>query len=220
MPIHGWACGHRARSAPLTRSATRSSFEGSRAGGIEVPPLQQGSSLRRLRAPAGVVLLAALVLGGSAVAATPSPDPPPLAVTPDPVPTRPRSDPTPTRSVAAPPRASQPAPTPVAVSPPIVRTAPAVVSRPPGAAPKVKRPAAKPSKQRTARVATAKTPQVIASLPRDRPLLPRLAAAVVVRAEPLDRGLLALGGAVLALAALGGAVVLLAARQALRELAT
>jgi hypothetical protein len=85
---------------------------------------------------------------------------------------------------------------------------------------RVKRPAAKPSKERTSPVVRAKTTPVIASVPRDRPVLPRLAAAVVVRAEPLDRGLLALGGAVLALAALGGAVVLLAGRQALRELAT
>ena len=45
--------------------------------GEDVPPLHQGSSLRRLWAPAGGVLLAALVLGGTAVAATPSPDPPP-----------------------------------------------------------------------------------------------------------------------------------------------
>jgi hypothetical protein len=85
---------------------------------------------------------------------------------------------------------------------------------------RVTRPAAKPSKERTSPVVRAKTTPVIASVPRDRPLLPRLAAAVVVRAEPLDRGLLALGGAVLALAALGGAVVLLVGRQALRELAT
>ncbi len=185
-----------------------------------MPPLHQGLSLRRLWAPAGGVLLAALVLGGTAVAATPSPDPPPVAVAPDPVPTQPRSaEPTPTRAVET----QRPAPAPVVVTPRIVRTAPAVVSRPPVAAPKatrVKRPAAKPSKERTSPVVTAKTTPVIASVPRDRPLLPRLAAAVVVRAEPLDRGLLALGGAVLALAALGGAVVLLAGRQALRELAT
>ena len=64
----------------------------------------------------------------------------------------------------------------------------------------------------------AKEP-VLLSVPRDRPLLPRLAAAVVVRSDPLDRDLLALGGAVLALAALGGAVVVVAGRQALRQLA-
>lgn len=127
---------------------------------------------------------------------------------------------TPPRAVETPQNASQPARAAVVVTPRIERTAPAVVSRPSVAAPKAKRPAAKPSKQRTAPVVTAKTPPVTGSVPRDRPVLPRLAAAVVVRAEPLDRGLLALGGALLALAALGGAVVLLAGRQALRELAT
>ncbi|MCP9484671.1 MAG: hypothetical protein MSC30_02325 [Gaiellaceae bacterium MAG52_C11] len=87
-----------------------------------------------------------------------------------------------------------------------------------------KTPAAKPkpAKPKPARRATpkaiAKTVPAPRSLPRDQPLAPRLAGAVAA-AEPLERGLLALGGAVLALAALGGTIVLVAGRHALRELA-
>ena len=173
-------------------------------------------------------VLAGVAPVAAAGAATPSPDPPPLAVAPD-LPGQ--ADP---RTVQAPAVQAAPAtvePTQVTPRPAVAVVTPRVAMTPPDVAPPAATVAPKavtrPAKRtRPRRVAQPATPKVVAeqappprATPRDRPLLPRLAAAAVVRAEPLDRRLLALGGSLLALAALGGAVVLVAGRQALRELA-
>ncbi len=132
------------------------------------------------------------VLAGSAAAAAPTPDPPPLAVAPEAPPVA-RTQPAPVR------RAPVPRPAPVVRSTPTPAAAPAVT-------PVVK---AKPKRTPVARkrvVVAPARPQ-----PHDRGPVP-LASLIVAKELP-DRGLLVLGGVALLLVALGGAVVLVAARR-------
>ena len=182
------------------------------------------SLLRRLRAPAGGVLLLCLVFAGPATAAAPAPDPPPLAVTPEapqPEPAAPKSSPAPvvrqtpveqrapvvTRSVETP----APVVTRTFVRPVVTQEAPAK----PAPAPAKKQPAAKVAAKPKPK---PKPAAVVRTLPpHDRSPVPL--ATLIPSVEELDRGMLVLAGAGLAFVALGGAVVLLAARRELGELA-
>jgi hypothetical protein len=164
-----------------------------------------GSSLRRLCAPTGAVALLCLVLAAQGLGATPSPDPPPVAVTPE----APRPE-----------RASKPAPvlaTPV-TAPRVVVSRPSVNTRR-AATPAARRSVSakpKPAKVRP----TPKPAAVVRTSPHDQALVRLPAAADVADAvDRFDRGLLAFAGAGLAVDARGGAVVLLAARRDLKELA-
>ena len=163
---------------------------------------------------AGVACLLFLVPVSSA--ATPAPDPPPVAVTPDAQPTTApvRRAPAVTRTVVTPPTA--PVVTRTVVTPVIVTREVPVrpVATPvqqrqakPKAAAKAKpKPAAKPKPEQAV---------VRTSPPHDRNRVPL--ARFVPTAEELNRGLVMFAGLALALVALGGGVVLGAGRDALKE---
>ena len=159
---------------------------------------------------AGVACLLFLVPVSSA--ATPAPDPPPVAVTPDAQPTTApvRRAPAVTRTVVTPPTA--PVVTRTVVTPVIVTRE---VPVRPAAAPAEQR-QAKPKPAAKAKPKPAAKPKpeqaVVRTLPpHDRHPVPL--ARFVPTAEELNRGLVALAGGGLGFVALGGTVVLLAARR-------
>ena len=144
--------------------------------------------------------LAALfvVLAVPARAATPSPDPPPNAVTPEPPPVT-RTQPAPVRSAPS--------------SAPVVRSAPSVVAPGVPAASATSKPKPTPAARKPVvqkqRVAAPERAQ-----PHDRGRVP-LATLVVV--DELNQGLLAFGGLLLLVTTLSGGMVLWAGRCVLRE---
>jgi protein TonB len=149
----------------------------------------------------GALAALCVVLAAPARAATPSPDPPPNAVTPEPPPVT-RTQPAPVRS----------APATVAPAPVVHRAAPVVRAQPvqaPAAKPK---PVVKPKPIKRAAVAKHPVRQAPA-VPHDRRPVPL--ASFVPTVEELNRGLAAFAGFGLAFVALGGAVVLVAARREL-----
>jgi len=151
--------------------------------------------------PVGGVALLCAILAGPASAATPTPDPPPVAVAPEAPPVT-RKQPAPVRS----------APVIVPPAPVVQRAAPVVRAQP------VRAPAAKPkavveSKLVKTRAATKEKVEPASAVPHDRRVVPL--ASFVPTVEELNRGLAALAGIGLALVALGGAVVLAAARREL-----
>ena len=159
------------------------------------------SLLRRRGVPVGALAALFVVLAVPARAATPSPDPPPNAVTPEPPPVT-RTQPAPVRS----------APATVAPAGVVPRAAPGVRAQPAQApATKQKRVVkAKPTKRATV---TKRTVAPASAIPHDRGPVPL--AAFVPTVEELNRGLAAFAGLALAFVALGGAVVLVAARREL-----
>jgi outer membrane biosynthesis protein TonB len=146
----------------------------------------------------------ALLAPGTAAAAAPSPDPPPLAVT---------------RTVVT----SPPAPvvTRTVVTPVIVTRE--VPARPAAAPATTAKATPKPKAKKKAAVAVKPKPApteeaAVRTLPpHDRHPVPL--ARFVPSAEELNRGLVALAGGGLGFVALGGAVLLLAARRQFGELA-
>jgi hypothetical protein len=158
---------------------------------------------------AGVACL--LFLVPVSPAATPAPDPPPVAVTPDAQPTAPvRRAPAVTRTVVTPPTA--PVVTRTVVTPVIVTRE--VPVRPAPVQQRQAKPKPKAAvKPKPAVRAKAKPEQSVARTlpPHDRHRVPL--ARFVPTAEELNRGLVALAGGGLGFVALGGAVVLLAARR-------
>ena len=181
------------------------------------------SSLRRICAPTGAMLLLCLVLAGPGSAGSPSPDPPPLAVAPEAPQPEPAPKLTPVRAVRQAPVEQRapvvtrtvvtPAPvvTRTTVRPIVTQDAPAK----PAPAPAKKKPAAKAAPKPKPK---PKPAAVVRTLPpHDRSPVPL--ATLIPSVEELDRGMLVLAGAGLAFVALGGAVVLLAARRELGELA-
>ena len=151
----------------------------------------------------GALAVLCVVLAVPARAATPSPDPPPNAVTPEPPPVT-RTQPAPVRS----------APVSTPSSAPVVRTAPrrsslrAVPAASATSKPKPTPAARKPVVQKQ-RVAVPERAQ-----PHDRGRVP-LATLVVV--DELNRGLLAFGGLLLLVTTLSGGMVLWAGRRVLKE---
>ena len=150
----------------------------------------------------GALAVLCVVLAVPARAATPSPDPPPNAVTPEPPPVT-RTQPAPVRT----------APVSTLSSAPVVRSAPPVVAPGVPAASATSKPkptpaARKPLVQKQ-RVAVPERAQ-----PHDRGRVP-LATLVVV--DELNRGLLAFGGLLLLLTTLSGGTVLWAGRRVLKE---
>jgi hypothetical protein len=144
-----------------------------------------------------------VVLAVPARAATPSPDPPPNAVTPEPPPVT-VTQPAPVRSATV----STPSSAPV-----IHRAAPVHRTR----AQPVQKPAAKPKPEPAARKPIVQKQQVATperAQPHDRNRVP-LAALVVV--DELNQGLLAFGGLLLLVTTLSGGMVLWAGRRVLRE---
>jgi hypothetical protein len=159
-----------------------------------------GSSVRRLCAPTGVLLVLGLVLAASALAA-PSPDPPPLPP--------PKTEPVqPTVTVVV--QAPVVTPTPVRHSTPVAK-APAQRVKP--------KPAPAPAKAKVKRVVKPKAskPVPVVRPPHDRNRVPLVAftPSPSPAADSIDRDLLALAGFGLLLVAIGGAVVLFAARRQL-----
>lgn len=134
---------------------------------------------------------------GTALAGTPSPDPPPLP-TPDPAPVQPTQP----ASTATAPRVSAPPVAVTPVPPATARTAPAVRSTPSRTPVRTRR-AAKPRLQ----------PAPVRRAPHDRAPVPL--ATFVVEAKPLDDGLLVAAGVVLLFICVGGLVVLAAGRRLL-----
>jgi hypothetical protein len=163
------------------------------------------SSLRRSCAPTGALALLCLVFAATSLAATPAPDPPPVAVAPE-----------------RPPVAKT-VPAPVQRAPVTSR-----VVRPPAPVVRV-RPTAAPTAKPTVRVAKAKVARkavpkpvhrskpasavAAARPPHDRARVPLV--SFVAPEAGFDRGLLALGGVGLLLVALGSAVMLVIARRQL-----
>ena len=151
----------------------------------------------------GALAVLCVVLAVPARAATPSPDPPPNAVTPEPPPVT-RTQPAPVHS----------APATVAPAPVVHRAAPVVHAQP------VQAPAAKPKPVVKPKAAVKAKPKVVAqpattktaAVPHDRARVPLAALAT---ADELDRGLLAFAGFALLLVALGGAILLGVARRQL-----
>ena len=159
------------------------------------------SLLRRRGVPVGALAALFVVLAVPARAATPSPDPPPNAVTPEPPPVT-RTQPAPVRSATV----STPSSAPV-----IHRAAPVTRAQP------VQKPAAKPKPEPAARKPIVHKQQVAAperAQPHDRNRVP-LAALVVV--DELNQGLLAFGGLLLLVTTLSGGMVLWAGRRILKE---
>ena len=159
------------------------------------------SVLRRKGSQAGGLALLCAVLVLPAQAATPSPDPPPLAVAPEPPPAA-KTQPAPVRST---PVVATPAPA-VQRPAPVVRVQPVQTPAAPKATVKAKpKPTAKPkaAAKRTARVVE---PVAAPRVPHDRARVPLVAFVPAV--DELDRGLLAVAGIALLLVALGGAVLL------------
>lgn len=167
------------------------------------------SLLRRRGTPAGGLLLLCAVLALPARAATPAPDPPPVAVAPEPPPV--------TRTQPAQARL---APVTVAPAPVVRRAAPVVRSRSaqtPSARrdPVVKRtPVAKTKAKAKAVARPAPATTLAAPVPHDRFRLPVVA---LVTADALDRGLLAFAGTLLLVTTLSGGMVLWAGRRLLEE---
>ena len=161
--------------------------------------------LRRKGSQAGGLALLCAVLVLPAQAATPSPDPPPLAVAPEPPQARkqpPVTQPSPVRRA------------PVVVAPSLVVRPQAVRSVPAATTVAKPRPSARQQAKPKPPVARQEAkPVAERRVPPDRPRVPL--AAFVPAADELDRGLLALAGGVLAFVALGGAVMLVAARRQL-----
>lgn len=164
----------------------------------------------------GVVGVAFLGVVGSAGAATPSPDPPPLAVAPE-IPKAAPDPTTPTRQARQAPAVTRSVVVETPVVTPTVST-PVIVIQEAPARPAPKKEAAK----QTAQAARLPRREPVVTTPpertHDRPLLARPVAVVAV-VDELDRGAFALAGAGLAIVAFGGAVLLLATRRQLEELA-
>jgi hypothetical protein len=161
---------------------------------------------------AGVACL--LFLVPVSPAATPAPDPPPVAVTPDAQPTAPvRRAPAVTRTVVTPPTA--PVVTRTVVTPVIVTRE--VPVRPAPVQQRQAKPKPKAAvKPKPAVRAKAKPEQSVARTlpPHDRHRVPL--ARFVPTVEELNRGLVMFAGLALALVALGGGVVLGVGRNALK----
>jgi hypothetical protein len=162
---------------------------------------------------AGVACL--LFVAPVSSAATPAPDPPPVAVTPDVQPTTApvRRAPAVTRTVVTPPTA--PVVTRTVVTPVIVTRE---VPVRPAATPAQQR-QAKPTPKRAAKPAPRAKPKPEQAVvrrppPHDRNRVPL--ARFVPTAEELNRGLVMFAGLALALVALGGGVVLGVGRGALK----
>ena len=146
------------------------------------------SLLRRRGAPVGALAVLFVVLAVPARAATPSPDPPPNAVTPEPPPVT-RTQPAPVRSAPVDARARAGRPSRRAGRSARSRAAPATSKPKPRRRPKAAR-AAKPNV--VARPATTKTAA-------GRTTARRVPLAALVDGDELDRGLLAFGGLALLL---------------------
>ncbi len=157
------------------------------------------SLLRRRGAPVGALAVLCVVLAVPARAATPSPDPPPNAVTPEPPPVT-RTQPAPVRS----------APVSTSRSAPVVRSAPRRSSRAQsgaGAGDAKPKPRRKPKP--VVREATALPSRSAQQSARPRPRAARSASSSV---DELNRGLLAFAGVALLLVRAGRrAFVLVAA---------
>lgn len=157
-----------------------------------------GSSLRRVCAPTGALVLLCLALAASALAA-PSPDPPPAPPAP------PKTAPV------------QPTVTVVVRQAPVVTPAPVVQAPKPVAKAPAKRTKPKAAPVKVTRVAKPKAaaPVPVVHVPHDRYRVPLAAFVAAPSADSIDRDLLAFAGFGLLLVALGGAVVLFAARRQL-----